>query len=364
MAKKFGFGIVGCGMIADFHARSIGDMKDVELVCVYDVVPKAAAKLAERYNCRALSDIDEFLACPGLDIVTIGTPSGAHLEPAVKAAKAGKHVICEKPLEITLARIDRMIRACRENTVMLAGIFPRRFNEATVAFKKALDAGRLGKLTMADAYVKWHRTQEYYDNGDWRGTWELDGGGALMNQSIHTIDLLIHLAGDVASVRAWAALTAHKNIEVEDIAVAILKFKNGAMGVIEGSTACYSPTGHAAEVQICGTDGSVFMRDDTFTAWQFRKGRAGDKKILKRLGAGAGGRGAGAADPTAIDYTCHRRNFEDCVRALRAGKAPSVDGAEARRSVELILAIYRSAQTGGRQVDLPLKKTPPRKRFA
>ena len=134
-------------------------------------------------------DYETFLAHPGLDIVTIATPSGAHLEPCVQAAKAGKHIICEKPLEVTLERVDRMIRACDANKVMLAGIFPRRFSDATAVFKKAVDSGRLGKITLADAYIKWYRTQEYYDSGDWRGTWLLDGGGALMNQSIHTIEL-------------------------------------------------------------------------------------------------------------------------------------------------------------------------------
>jgi predicted dehydrogenase len=246
---------------------------------------------------------------------------------------------------------------------MLAGIFPRRFNEATIEFKKAVDAGRLGKITLADAYIKWYRTQEYYDNGDWRGTWKLDGGGALMNQSIHTIDLIYYLNGDVEWVCAFADRSIHKRIETEDNAVAILKFKNGSLGVIEGSTSCFSPLGHPAEVHMCGSDGSIFMRDDSFTVWDFKKKLLSDKRIMKRFRAKAGEKGAGAADPAAISFIGHQKNFEDAVRALRAGKRPLIDGGEARKSIEIILSIYRSALTGGKPVKLPLKRTPVRKSF-
>ena len=184
-----------------------------------------------------------------------------------------------------------------------------------------------------------------------------------MNQSIHTIDLLYHLAGDVVSVRAFADRVAHKRIEVEDIAVAILRFKSGAMGVIEGSTACYSPTGHAAQVQLCGTDGSVFMKDDRFTAWDFRKGRPGDKRIMEAYGDNPDAIGVGAADPSAIDFSGHQRCFEDMVKAIKAGKKPAIDGREARKSVEIILAIYQSALGNGKEVTLPLARTPRRKSF-
>lgn len=161
-----------------------------------------------------------------MNIVTIATPSGAHLDPAVQAAKAGKQVVCEKPLKVTLERADKMIQVCKENNVMLACIFQRRFNEATQVFKRAVETCRLGKITLADAYIKWYRSQAYYDSGDWRGTWKLDGGGAMINQAIHTIDLLYYLAGDVEWVCAFADLAIHDRVEVEDNAVAILKFKN------------------------------------------------------------------------------------------------------------------------------------------
>jgi len=365
MAKRggFGFGIVGCGMIADFHARAIEGMKGGHLACVFSRSKANADRVATVYNCASYQNYKTFLAHPGLDIVAIATPSGAHLEPCLQAAKAGKHIICEKPLEVTLERVDRMIRACDENGVMLAGIFPRRFNEATTVFKQAVNTGRLGKITLADAYIKWYRTQEYYDSGDWRGTWLLDGGGALMNQSIHTIDLLSYLAGEVASVCAYADRAIHEDIETEDNAVAIVKFKSGALGVIEGSTSCFSPTGHPAEVHLCGADGSIFMRDNSFTVWDFKKKKPSDPKIRQKFRVQTGVAGAGAADPGAIDFSGHQKNFEDAVRSLTAGKKPLIDGKEARKSIEIILAIYRSALTGGKPVRLPLKRTPVRQSF-
>ncbi len=360
--KQYGFGIIGCGMISEFHAQAIKAMDKAELVCVMDRHPDAACKVARECGCTAYDDLDKFLAHPGLDIVTIATPSGTHLEPCEKAALAGKHIICEKPLEVTLERVDRMIRVCEENKVTLAGIFPRRFHQSTLEFKKALDEGRLGQVTLADAYIKWYRTQEYYDSGAWRGTWDLDGGGALMNQSIHTIDLLCHLAGEVDSVCAFADLAMHERIEVEDNAAAVVRFKSGALGVIEGSTSCFSNTGHPAEVHVCGSKGSVFMKDDAFTVWDFQEPLPADEEIRQRFKPQEGV-GAGAADPKAISFVGHQVNFEDVVAALEEGRKPAVDGYEARKSIEIILAVYASALAGGKLIRLPLAATPERKSF-
>ncbi|MGC3970845.1 MAG: Gfo/Idh/MocA family oxidoreductase [Pirellulales bacterium] len=197
----FGFGIIGCGMIANFHAKAIGDIKGAKLVACFDNYAPSAEKLAATYKCKAYTSLDDMLADPKIDVVTIGTPSGAHMEPAVAAAKAGKHVIVEKPLEITLKRCDAIIEACDKAKVKLAAIYPSRFHDSSREIKRAIDAKRFGKLTMGDAYVKWYRKQEYYDSGKWRGTWELDGGGALMNQAIHSVDLLTWLMGPVVEVR-------------------------------------------------------------------------------------------------------------------------------------------------------------------
>jgi predicted dehydrogenase len=349
-----GFGIIGCGMIANFHTRAIGDVRGAKVVACFDTVPAAADRLAQSTGCRAYYDLDAMLADPAVDVVTIGTPSGAHMEPAVAAARAGKHVIVEKPLEITLRRCDKIIEECEKAGVVLSTIFPSRFHASSVELKRAIDQGRFGRLVAGDAYVKWYRTQQYYDSGAWRGTWELDGGGALMNQAIHSVDLLLALMGPVAEVRAQTALLAHQRIAVEDHAVATLRFANGALGVIEASTACYP--GHLKRIEIHGTTGSVVMEEEDFVKWDFVKARAKDEAIHERMAKRVSG-GGGAADPAAIGHHGHARQFQDVVKAIQKRTRPSIDGAEGRRSVEVILAIYKAAETG-RAVPLPLAGDP------
>lgn len=339
-------------MIANFHAQAIKAMDGGELHSFYARRQESVDELVAEYGGKGCTDLDEFLADPELEIVTIATPSGAHLEPTLAAAKAGKHIICEKPLEVTPDRIDMMIAACDDAGVTLAGIFNRRFHPAMDAFKKAVEAERFGTLVMCDAYVKWYRDQAYYDSGAWRGTWKLDGGGALMNQGIHTIDQLIYLAGDVASVAASVGCLAHESIEVEDTAVAVLEFKSGARGVIQASTACWSSTGHPAEVHICGDQGSAFLADEKFKVWDFAEPAPEDEDVAANLMRTGAAKGIGANDPKAIDFSGHQRNFEDVVTAIREGRNPRVDGREARRAVSLITAIYESAKNNGAKVDL------------
>lgn len=344
------FGIIGSGMIAQFHAKAIKAMEGSQLRSVYSRNPDSSQAIANEYDCTAYSDLDAFLADPDLDIVTIATPSGAHLEPAIAAVRQGKHIICEKPLEVTTDRIDQMIAEGEKQGATISGIFNRRFNPGLIALKKAIDEGRFGQIAMADAYIKWYRDQAYYDSGQWRGTWALDGGGALMNQSIHAIDQLLYVAGPVKSVCATVATLAHERIEVEDTAVAILEFESGARGVIQGSTACWSKDGHSAEVNICGEKGSVFLADDKFRVWEFQDEGPEDEAIRSNLMTQSGAKGIGANDPCAIDFSGHQRNFEDVVSAIQEGRDPLVDGAEARKAVALINAIYESAQNGSQRV--------------
>ncbi|MDF1813179.1 MAG: Gfo/Idh/MocA family oxidoreductase [Verrucomicrobiales bacterium] len=347
------FGIIGAGMIANFHAKAINAMEDGELHSFYGRRKDAVDELVAEHGGKGYTDLDEFLADPELEIVTIATPSGAHLDPALAAAAAKKHVVCEKPLEVTPERIDQMIAACEENGVTLSGIFNRRFMPAIEAMKNAADQGRFGQLTMCDAYVKWYRDQAYYDSGAWRGTWALDGGGALMNQGIHTIDQLIYAAGDVAAVSATSACLIHENIEVEDTIVAILEFKNGARGVLQASTACWSSTGHPAEVHLCGEKGSAFLVDESFRVWDFEEPQPQDREIKNSLMLDSEGKvGLGANDPSAINFSGHQKNFEDVVDAIQSGRPPKVDGREARRAVALICAIYESAKNGGNRVEV------------
>ena len=349
--SKHGFGIVGCGLIGEFHARAIQAIPEAELVAVADVVEASARRLAEKFGCRYFTDVGKMLRLDEIDIVTICTPSGLHADTAVPAAAAGKHVIVEKPLDITLERVDRINDAARKHGVRVCGIFPSRFHDAAQATKKAVDAGRFGRITLGDAYVKWWRSQEYYDKGGWKGTRALDGGGALMNQSIHAIDLLQWFMGDVEQVSAFAGTLAHERIEVEDTAVAALRFRSGALGVIEGATSVFP--GFLKRLEICGSGGSVVMEEENIVHWKFAQEQPEDARIREDFAAKTK-TGGGAADPAAIGFEGHRRQFVDFIRAIETRTEPLVNGEEARKAVEIILAIYRSAQSG-RPVNLPLK---------
>ncbi len=349
-----GFGIIGCGMIANFHARAIADIRGAELAACFDVVPSSAERLAKETGCRPYSNLDHMLADPRVEVVTICTPSGLHMEPALAAAKAGKHVIVEKPLEVTLNRCDRIIQACELAGVVLATIFPSRFHESSQLLKKAIERGRFGRLSVGDAYVKWFRTQQYYDSGAWRGTWKLDGGGALMNQAIHSVDLLAWLMGPVVEINAHTATLAHERIEVEDVAMATLRFENGALGVIEATTAAYP--GMLKRIEIHGSEGSAVIEEEDIKVWNFARKTKSDDALRERM-AGKTKTGGGAADPAAIGHHGHTALFKDTLAAIKKGGRPLVDGPEGRRSVEIILAIYKAAETG-RSVQLPLKSDP------
>lgn len=338
-------------MIGEFHAKAINAMSNGTLGGVADRAPERATAFGEKFSTHAYATLADMLADPTIEVVTIGTPSGAHFDPAMEAIAAGKHVIIEKPLEVTTERIDAMVDAAKAKGVTIAAVLNRRFHPGMDAFKSASDSGRFGKLTSASAYVKWYRDQAYYDSAGWRGTWALDGGGALMNQSIHTIDALLHLAGPVKSVQANTACLAHTDIEVEDIAVAIVEFENGARGVIEGSTCTWSKDGHPARVQLSGTEGSVFLADEAFEVWDFMNETEEDETIRSQFMKGAE-TGLGANDPTAISFYQHQRNFEEVVNAIQEGREPSTCASEARKSVALIQAIYQSAQNDGAKITL------------
>lgn len=349
---KYNFGIIGGGMIAEFHAKALQAMDDdVSLTAIYARNSNKAIQLGNQFKCKSYSDLADFLADPSIDIVTIATPSGAHLEPAIAAAQAKKHIVCEKPMEVTPSRIQQMIDVAKNENVLLSGIFNRRFNPAVEQLKQAVEDQRFGTLTLCDAQIKWFRTQAYYDSAKWRGTMALDGGGALMNQAIHTIDLLIYLVGNVRRVSASMALLTHENIEVEDTAVAILEFENGARGTIQASTSCWSSTGHPAEIQLCGSHGSVFLSDESFRVWDFKEKNKQDIYVSENLMQGRG-KGLGANDPKAINFSGHQRNFENVISAIKQNATPLISGEEAMKSVQLIDAIYRSAKSDGAWINI------------
>lgn len=339
-----GWAIVGCGMIAKFHARAIQDMKGDRLVACYSRDEARGIDFAKTYGGVPYNDLGKMLANPAVDIVTICTPSGAHLEPGIAAARAGKHVLVEKPLEVTVARCDKLIAACEKEGVRLGTIFPSRYHRSALTLKKAIDSGRFGSISLASAYVKWYRTQQYYDSGAWRGTWKLDGGGALMNQAIHSVDLLLWLMGSVRSLSAFTALRAHERIEVEDAATAILEFESGALGSLEATTAAYP--GSLKKIDICGSGGYATLEEEALIKWDFLKEIKSDAKIKEEMQGNV--TGGGASDPAAIGHKAHQSLFEDFRKSIKNGTPNSIDGYEGRRSVELITSIYKSAQTGKR----------------
>jgi UDP-N-acetyl-2-amino-2-deoxyglucuronate dehydrogenase len=337
--KTWNFGIVGAGNIADFHAKAIQSLINTKLSGICGTNPEKVKKLSERYDCKIFDSTTDMLQSSAIDIITIATPSGAHMEPAIEAAKFGKHVICEKPLDISLERVDRMIEAHETAGTRLGGIFNYRFNDAARELKKAMDAGRFGTVTNVSVYVPWWRPDSYYDSS-WRGTWALDGGGALMNQSIHMVDMLQYMAGPVSSLQAYIATLGHPQIEVEDTAVAVLKFQNKALGMIYGSTASYP--GQFRRLEITGTQGTVIMEENSFKVWQFAEKTEEDNAIVNKYSNIEGG--GGVSDPMAIPFEPHARNIEAFVKSVERGEPFEIDGPEARKSIEIILGIYKSSR--------------------
>ncbi len=348
--SNYRFGILGLGMIADFHAKAINALDNATLSCACSRSMDKARKFSDSYGCVPYDDLEAMLNNDDLDVVTICTPSGAHMEAAIACARAGKHVICEKPLEVTLERVDRMIAAHNEAGTMLCGIFPYRFNDVTVTIEKAVKQNRFGRMTFGMAHVPWWRDQSYYTEGGWKGTKKYDGGGALMNQSIHAIDSLIWLMGEVASVAAFTDKLAHPTIEVEDTASATVRFRNGALGSIVGTTSIYP--GHSRSLEICGDSGTAVCVEDDLALWSFKDESPDDEKIRSRFSAPTGSKGS-ASDPAAISFEGHRRNFAAALDALDKGLSAPIDGNEARKSIEVILAIYESSKKRA-VVDLPL----------
>ncbi|HEU5080013.1 MAG TPA: Gfo/Idh/MocA family oxidoreductase [Opitutaceae bacterium] len=337
-----GFAIVGSGSIAAFHAAAIAATRGAKLVAVCSRSADKAKTFAATVGAAAEPTLEALLARRDVEVVCVATPSGRHRDIALPALRAGKHVLCEKPLEITTERVDEMIATAEERGLILAGVFQQRFGPGAQRLKHAVVEGRFGKLTLCSAYVKWWRDRDYYTSSTWKGTAALDGGGALMNQGIHAVDLLQWLAGMPTSVVAQTRVRVHP-IETEDTVVALLDFAGGALGVIEASTACYP--GSSLRIELMGERGTAVLENGAITDWRFADERPGDAEIRAQQVAGASG---GAADPKAIGIEGHRTVMVDLVSALREGRSPAVPGREARNAVAIVEAIYQSHRTGGR----------------
>ena len=346
-SRPLGFGIIGIGMIAEFHAQALAHVSGARLVGVASRDLAKAQSFAQKQGAVfATADVAELASHPDVDVICITTPSGAHLEPALIAIRAGKHVVVEKPIEITLERTDQLLRAAREAGVKVAAIFQARLGSGAMAVKAAIDEGRFGRLVLASAYVKWSRTAAYYTG--WKGTLALDGGGAVINQAIHAIDLLQWFAGMPAEVFCFKTRRVHERIEAEDTASAALKFASGALGTIEASTAAFP--GWQRRLEICGEHGSVVLENDEITHWDFRENRPGDEAMRVRNDSAE--LGSGASAPNAISFIGHQHQLQNLVDSIRNETPLTVDGHEARKTVAIVRALYDSADRGA-----PIKLT-------
>lgn len=354
--QEHGFGIVGCGVIATTHADAVTALGS-RLVAVTDTDSARAAAFAASRGCAAEPDLAALLAREDIDVVCVCAPSGLHAEIGVQAAAAGKHLVVEKPIDVSLAAADRLLAAADDAGVRMTVISQHRFDPGPAQLRQLLDTGALGQLVLGEAATKWHRTQAYYDSAGWRGTWALDGG-SLLNQGIHYADLLRWCMGPVTEVTARFATRAHR-VETEDIALAMLRFASGAFGSIITTTAAYP--GSAQRLEITGTEGTVVVEDGLIT----RRALAGDGQVSGSDAAAASpdpaasrdvatgpDAGSGAADPADIAVSAHTMQIADLLAAIDEGRQPSVTGQDGRAALELACAVYESAREG-RTVVLP-----------
>jgi UDP-N-acetyl-2-amino-2-deoxyglucuronate dehydrogenase len=335
------FTIAGAGMVARYHATAIARTPGARLVAICRSQGGDAAETEARFGVPCAPSYAALLARDDVDAVCICTPSGLHAEQTVLAAQAGKHVLVEKPLALTLPDADAMIAACRDNGVRLGVALQRRADPAFQAIQAAIAGGAIGRPTLGSISMPYMRDQRYYDSAGWRGTWAFDGGGALMNQGIHLVDLLLWLIGDdVADVRASATTLVHQ-IEVEDCVTATLRFAGGALGSIAATTA--AAPGFPHRIELYGDAGGVQIEGEQIVRWE-----GGDAERVSQylVQPGAPAAAGASASPTGIGAMGHTRLLADFVAALRSGRAPLATGAEARRSLALVLAIYAAAGIG------------------
>ncbi len=350
MSKQWRAAVIGTGVVGEWHVRIIPQLPNESLVAVCDIIPdKAEAALAKNKltGVKVYTDLAEMLKNEKLDVVHVCTPSGNHMDPAITAMRAGVNVITEKPMEIQLDRIDRMIETAKAKNVRLAGIFQNRWNPANRALHDAARAGRFGTLSWAGCFTPWYRTDDYYREGGWRGTWKLDGGGAIMNQSVHAIDLLQWIAGPITQVSAFASSRIHPEIEVEDTLSATVQFESGAFGTIMGSTAMYP--GASVRLEIGGGDGHA-VSEGGLKTFKFRNELPGDKDLIESQGGKGSKSTGGGSSATDVSSENHYRNIAHILDAWDHGRDADTAGPEARKAVAIITALYESAKAGGSPV--------------
>ncbi|MBM3497897.1 MAG: Gfo/Idh/MocA family oxidoreductase [Armatimonadetes bacterium] len=335
-----GFGIIGCGLVSDFHGKGIGELDGARVVCATDMNAERAAAFAAKYGGEALATSEAVCSHPEVDIVSVLTPNAHHAEHVIRAAEHGKHVIVEKPPEMTLGKTDRMLAACRAANVRLAVSLQVRFRTAIRVMKAAVEAGRFGRLLAADAYMKWHRPTAYYLSDAWRSRRE-EGAGVTIQHAFHYLDLLLHLAGPVTDVQAWMTNLIHPEVELEDTCTARLAFARGAEGFLRASTAMYPGTD--IRIELNGENGTAVMVGERVVQWQFREEQPEDEEI-RRIGSEAAQTAATGA--AAFGHAEHARLIADMLDAIREGRDPYVTVESGRQTLATALAMYESADRG------------------
>lgn len=338
--------LVGAGVIGKHHGMVMTQLADrLELVAVVDVDLPRAEQLAAERGGRPYASLTEALAHEDVDVVTVATPTGLHGTVAIEALDAGKHVVIEKPAEVTVEKIDQIIEAQRRAGTLVSVISQHRFDPATEVLLEAIEKGRLGRLTSGVAAIDWWRSQAYYDSGDWRGTWELDGGGAMMNQGVHTVDLLIAAMGRPVEVFAYTGSVAHERVETEDVAAVVVKFESGALGVIHATTAAYP--GLSARVHVHGDRGSMVIDDDQLAYVHLADDEVGDDlgNQVDKYAETQARSAAASRDPGQLS-DAHRLQYLNILAALEGREDVRVDLETNRRSVAVITGAYESARTG------------------
>jgi UDP-N-acetyl-2-amino-2-deoxyglucuronate dehydrogenase len=343
MNQRRKIALIGAGVIGRHHGLVVSQLADrLELVAVADVQVERARRLAAERGGQAFASLSDALAAVDVDIVAVCTPTGRHGEVAVEALEAGKHVIVEKPAEITVARTDEIIEAQQKAGTLVTVVSQHRFDHATEVLLDAIERGELGRLTSGIASIDWWRGQTYYDSGDWRGTWDLDGGGALMNQGVHTVDLLVAAMGRPVEVFAYTATLAHERIEVEDVAVGVVRFASGALGVLHATTAAYP--GLSARLQVHGDRGSAVIDNDQLLFLR-RTAPGSDTEEHAYGSTSARGVPTPGSDPGQLSDS-HRLQYLNFLGALDGTDRLRVDLETNRQSIAVITGGYESARTG------------------
>lgn len=336
---NFRFAIWGCGLIASYHAQAIQLIDGAELVGAYDINTKSQEFFCQKYGVKAFSSKQEMVQSD-IDAICICLPSGLHYEAAMLCLENKKHIVIEKPIALNVKDANYIIAAADKNGVCACVVSQLRYSQSIKTVKEIIDSGKLGKITIGNAIMKYYRSPEYYSSSSWRGTWEMDGGGALMNQGVHGVDLLQYLMGKVTAVSGVAKTLLH-DIQTEDTLTSVIEYENGAVGTIQATTSVFP--GYGRKIEICGTKGSIVLCEDTIEICDVE----GKEQYLAKINNDRKKFETGSR-PDGMDCSLHKQQLSDFVECVRSGKKPWIDATEGKKSVEIICAIYESSKTGNK----------------